>query len=182
MVASILLLPNSFGLYMKKSLITIIKSVKKLEKLIIVSLFLMMIILFSFGILVREFPSQIANNFSWIEELVGFMNIFLIFMTLGLALEKGMHVKVPIILDKLGKKNALLLTKVIDIVGLAFTGYLFVVSSQLMIMVFNSGQASPALNISMGIIYLAPAIGFFSISLRYLLSLIGFIDRFANSH
>lgn len=167
---------------MKNISISILNAARKLERCAIVSIFIMMIILFSFGILVREFPSHIANNFSWIEEVVGIMNIFLIFLTLGLALEKGMHVKVPIILDKLGKKKALWLTKMIDIVGLSFTGYLFIVSSQLTILVFNSGQSSPVLNISMAIIYLAPAIGFFLIALRYFLSLTGVINRFANSH
>ena len=140
----------------------------------------MMISVFFFGILVREFPSNIANQFSWIEEVVGIMNVFLVFMTLGLALEKGKHVKIPMLLERIGKTKGLILMKVIDTVGLIFTGYLFVISVQLMIMVFNSGQMSSTLNISMAIIYLAPAIGFFSIALRYLFSLVGLIDRFSN--
>jgi len=167
---------------MKKNSKSIINKARKLERLVIVSIFIAMIIMFSFGILVREFPSHIANNFSWIEEVVGIMNIFLVFLTLGLALEKGMHVKVPIILDKLGKRKALFLTKIIDVIGLSFTGYLFLVSSQLTMLVFNSGQSSPVLNISMAIIYLAPSVGFFLIALRYLLSLIGAINRFENNH
>ena len=156
----------------------IIISVRKIERLIIVAIFLIMIAIFSFGILVRELPSDIANNFSWIEEVVRIMNIFLVFMTLGIALEKGKHVNVPLLLEKLGGKWLWGLTKVIDIVGLIFTSYLFFVSVKLMVLVFHSGQSSPTLNISMGVIYLAPTIGFALISLRYFFSLIGLFDRF----
>lgn len=163
---------------MKNVLIQIILGARKVERLIIVIIFLMMIVVFFFGILVREFPSNIANNFSWIEEVVGMMNIFLVFMTLGIALEKGKHVKVPMLMEKLGERQGWYLTKLIDVVGLIFTSYLFLVSAKLTILVFHSGQSSPTLNISMAIIYLAPTIGFCLISLRYLFSLIGLFERF----
>lgn len=151
---------------------------KNIERFTIVTIFMMMTIIFFFGIIVRELPSSIANNFSWIEEIVGMMNIYLVFITLGLALEKGKHVKVPILIERLGKGKAIFITKLIDIIGLAFTTYLFFISIKLVTLVFESGQKSPILDISMAIIYMAPSIGFLLVSLRYFFSLIGVFNRF----
>ncbi|MGO2342633.1 TRAP transporter small permease [Vibrio litoralis] len=157
----------------------IIDIAKKTERTIIVGVFLTMSLLFFLGVVAREFPSNIANELSWIEEVVGVMNIFLVFLTLGLALEKGKHVKIPILLEKLGSTQSSILRRIIDIVGLLFTGYLCFISFELMSMVYHSGQRSPTLDYSMAVIYLAPAVGFFLIALRYFLSLIGMIDRFS---
>ncbi|WP_413282765.1 TRAP transporter small permease [Vibrio sp. MA40-2] len=167
---------------MKSNIKKTFKNIKQIERLIISIIFLLMVSIFFFGIVVRELPSELSNKFSWIEEVVGIMNIFLVFMTLGLALEKGKHVRIPLILEKLGEKNGLILMKIIDTVGLVFSAYLFFISVQLMIMVFNSGQMSSTLNISMAIIYLAPAVGFLSLSCRYLFSLMGFINRFPTNN
>ncbi|MBD5771321.1 TRAP transporter small permease [Marinomonas colpomeniae] len=158
----------------------IVDKAKKIEKFIIVSVFLLMIFLFSFGVLVREFPIQVVNYFSWIEEIVKIMNIFLVFITLGLALEKGKHVKIPILLNKLSFRTRFILMKVIDFSGFSFTLYLFFLSIELMSLVLKSGQVSPVLNVSMSIIYLAPTIGFLSISIRYFMSFFGYLDRFSN--
>ncbi len=168
------------GVSMKKISMMIVNKAKKIEKFIIVLVFLLMIFLFSFGVLVRELPIQIVNYFSWIEEVVKIMNIFLVFITLGLALEKGKHVKIPILLDKFSRRPKFILMKSIDLLGLSFTLYLFFLSIELMSLVFRSGQVSPVLNVSMSIIYLAPTIGFLSISIRYSMSFFGYLDRFSD--
>ena len=45
--------------------------------------------------------------------------------------------------------------------------------------VLNTGQSSPTLGVPIGLVYLAPVIGFLLLALRYGLSLFGVIDRFA---
>lgn len=151
---------------------------RRVEKILIVAVFLVMVFLFSFSVLVREFPSSIANEFAWIEEAVKIMNLFLVFITLGLALERGKHVSISTLREKFTGNIGFCLVKAIDLVGLSFSLYLFYLGVKLTLFVAKTGQVSPTLDISMAIVYLAPVLGFLLLSLRYFLSLIGAIQRY----
>ena len=148
------------------------------ERSVLVFLFLMMVALFFGSVITREIGGTFASRFAWIEEAVRLMNLFLVFFALGLALERGKHVSISNMREKLPPLAQLAVRRFIDAVGLCFSLYIAWLGLELVQFVLKSGQRSPTLNIPMGLIYLAPVTGFLLLALRYGLSLFGVIDRF----
>ncbi|PCI85189.1 MAG: C4-dicarboxylate ABC transporter permease [Hyphomicrobiales bacterium] len=154
--------------------------IRNIERYSLVGIFLTMVALFFINILIREFAGTIASDFAWIEEAVRIMNGFLVFLGLGLALEKGRHVSINTIHSILPTKIAWFLYKIIDATGCLFSLYLVWQSYSLVKFVLMTGQTSPTLDLPMGWIYTAPVIGFSLLALRYALSFFGIINRFSN--
>lgn len=150
----------------------------RLERFILVSIFLSMVALFTLNVIAREFGGTLASQLSWIDEAVRLMNIFLVFIALGRALEKGRHVGIDTLKEMLPPSIRNPLRKVIDAVGFLFSAYMTYLAYLLVVFVFNTGQRSPTLDIPVGWLYIAPILGFGLLSLRYFLSLISAIDRY----
>jgi len=148
------------------------------ERAFLVTLFLTMVILFFGNVVAREIGGTFASKFAWIEEAVRFMNVFLVFIALGLALEKGRHVGIDTLRDRLPAKIRTFLLKIIDGVGFLFSIYLAWLGIGLVKLVLMTGQRSPTLDIPVGWVYSAPVIGFGLLALRFALSFFGVIDRF----
>ena len=149
------------------------------ERISIVSIFLLMVILYFINVLSRQVGGTFATNFAWVEEAVRLMSIFLVFLAIGLALERGRHVGVTTWRDSIAASTKLPVRKLIDIVGLIFSLYLAWLGYKMSAFVYSTGQISPTLNMPIFWIYLAPMIGFLLLALRYGLSLFGLIDRFS---
>ena len=147
------------------------------ERAFLVTLFLAMVVLFFSNVVAREIGGTYASKFAWIEEAVRFMNVFLVFIALGLALEKGRHVGIDTIRDKLPGNLRTALLKLIDATGFCFAIYLSWLGIGLVKFVLMTGQRSPTLDIPVGWVYSAPVIGFGLLALRFALSFLGYIDR-----
>ncbi|GGA28347.1 TRAP transporter small permease [Neptunicoccus cionae] len=153
------------------------------ERTFLVSVFLAMVILFFGNVIAREIGGTFASRFAWIEEAVRFMNVFLVFIALGLTLEKGRHVGIDTLRNKLSGTPRIALLKLIDGVGFFFAIYLAWLGTSLVEFVLMTGQRSPTLNIPIGWVYMAPVTGFGLLALRFALSFFGVIDRFSeNQH
>lgn len=148
------------------------------ERAFLVTLFLTMVILFFGNVVAREIGGTFASKFAWIEEAVRFMNVFLVFIALGLALEQGRHVGIDTLRDRLPPKIRSVLLKIIDGIGFLFSIYLAWLGIGLVKFVLMTGQRSPTLDIPVGWVYSAPVIGFGLLALRFALSFFGIIDRF----
>ena len=147
------------------------------ERGALVALFLAMVLLYVANVAAREVGASFASDLAWIDEAVRLMNLFLVFGALGLALERGRHVGVETLRDRLRPAARRWLTRAVDATGLAFSLWMALLSGRMVDMVLRSGQRSPTLDIPMGWIYAAPALGFSLLALRYALSLAGLIDR-----
>lgn len=150
-----------------------------LERTFIVSLFLTMVTLFVWNVIAREIGGTFASKFAWIEEAVRYMNSFLVFMTLGLALEQGRHVGIDTIRNKLTGMSQKIVLKAIDFSGFIFSLTLSWLGYGLVKFVLMTGQRSPTLDVSVGYLYLAPVVGFGLLALRFALSFFGIVDRFS---
>lgn len=151
------------------------------ERSVLVVIFLTMVALYFTSVIARETGGQAASSFAWIEEAVRMLNLFLVFLGLGLALERGRHVGIRNLRDKLPEGVRRVLLKITDIVGLTFALYIAWLGLGLAQFVLGTGQRSPTLGVPMGLIYLAPVVGFVLLALRYALSLTGIIDRFSDA-
>lgn len=152
---------------------------RTVERVAVVAIFLTMVALYFLNVVSRQFAGTLASNFAWIEEAVRLMSLFLVFLAIGLALEKGRHVGVHTWRDGIAAGTKLPLRRIIDAVGLVFSLYLAWLGYQMTAFVHSMGQMSPTLNLPVFWIYLAPTIGFLLLALRYGLSLFGLIDRYS---
>ncbi len=151
------------------------------ERTFLVSVFLTMVVLFTFSVVVREVGGTLASDFAWIEEAVRLMNIFLVFGALGLALERGRHVGVDTFRNRMPEHARKWMLRVIDLVGFVFSVYLVTLGFRMLNFVLATGQRSPTLDIQMGWLYAAPLAGFGLLALRFALSFFGVIDRFSGA-
>ncbi len=155
--------------------LTILRSV---ERTMVVAIFLTMVALYFVNVLVRATGSNFASDLAWIEEAVRTLNLYLVFLAIGLALEYGRHVAVDTWRDSLAAKLGLPIRRVVDVLGLVFSLYIVWLGWKMVVFVQSTGQRSPTLGIEMYWLYVAPMTGFALLALRYLLSLFGSINRF----
>ncbi len=155
-------------------------TLRLVERSVLVFLFLAMVTLYFTSVVTREIGGTFASRFAWVEEAVRLMNLFLVFLALGLALERGKHVSIDLLQDRLPAALRSWLGRLIDVVGISFSLYLAWLGVTMVRFVLATNQVSPTLQVPMGWIYTAPVIGFSLLALRYALSLFGVIDRRAD--
>lgn len=148
------------------------------ERSLIVAIFLVMVGLFALNVVARQIGGALASDLAWIEETVRLLNLFLVFLAAGLALERGKQVAVDTWRDRLAGRLRLPVRRIIDLTGFTFSAWLAWISGNMAAFVLGTGQRSPTLDLPIGWIYMAPCLGFALLALRYGLSLIGGIDRF----
>lgn len=153
--------------------------IRAVERYAAVTIFLAMVALYFSNVLARQVGGTFASSFAWIEEAVRLMSLFLVFLSVGLALERGRHAGVHTWRDRIARATGLPLRRIIDVVGLVFCLYLSWLGYRMTVFVYGMGQKSPTLNVPVFWIYLAPTIGFALLALRYALSVLGRIDRYS---
>ena len=158
------------------------KNVLFLERFIIVFFTISMIGLYGLNVIVREITPQYASLFSWIDEASRILMVWVVFLSIGIAFDRGRHIAMTTFINSFSNKNFLYFGKIIDLLGFVFSLYCIWLGFKITIFVFNSGQVSPTLNIPMFILYVAPTLGFLLISIRYALSFLNFKNRFNLKH
>lgn len=141
------------------------------ERYLAGSLLILMTGLYALNIFVRTAFSTYASHFAWIDEAARYMMVWVVFIAAGVALEVGRHVSVNLAHDRMSPRMLTSLFKLIDLVGFVFSLAIAWFSLSLVMFVAGTGQVSPTLGVPTYILYLAPAIGFASLALRYLLQL-----------
>tara|TARA_B110000008_G_scaffold115225_1_gene117948 strand:+ start:2230 stop:2763 length:534 start_codon:yes stop_codon:yes gene_type:complete len=159
-----------------------IKNVLYLERFIIVFFTVSMIGLYGLNVIVREITPQYASIFAWIDEASRILMVWVVFLSIGIAFDRGRHIAMTTFINSFSNKNFLYFGKIIDLLGFVFSLYCIWLGFKITIFVFNSGQVSPTLNIPMFILYVAPTLGFLLISIRYALSFLNFKNRFNLKH
>ena len=159
-----------------------IKNVLFLERFIIVFFTVSMIGLYGLNVIVREITPQYASLFAWIDEASRILMVWVVFLSIGIAFDRGRHIAMTTFINSFSSKNFIYFGKIIDLLGFSFSLYCIWLGFKITIFVFNSGQVSPTLNIPMFILYVAPTLGFLLISIRYALSFLNFKNRFNLKH
>ena len=153
--------------------------IRVIERACLVTLLLAMSGLFAFNVVMRLVGGSYATSFGWIDEVVRLMNIFLVFLAAGIALERGKQVSVDSWRDRIAAGTGLPLRRIIDAVGVVFSLFMAFVSGQMAAFVHSTGQVSPTVGLPMAWLYAAPCLGFLLLALRYAASFAGLFDRFA---
>jgi C4-dicarboxylate transporter DctQ subunit len=150
-----------------------------LERGVIAAFMILMALVYAFNVAVRELAPTQASSFAWTEEACLFGLAWVVFLGLGLTLERGRHIAMTSLLQRLGPGLRRLVKLCIDLTGLAFSLYVAKLSLDITLFVMRSGQSSPTLDVSMGWLYAAMPVGFALLALRYALELRAGDGRFA---
>jgi TRAP-type C4-dicarboxylate transport system permease small subunit len=139
-------------------------------------LMISMTALYGLNVLVRALLPQYASTFAWIDEAARYMLVWVVFLAAGIALEVGRHIVIDLLWRRLGARAERWLFALIDVVGLAFCALMMVLSIQLTIFVAGSGQISPTLGVPAYVLYVAPVVGFASLTFGFLLRIFAVRD------
>jgi C4-dicarboxylate transporter, DctQ subunit len=154
-------------------------AIRTAERILLAVIMIAMSVLFFVNVVARETSPKLAVELAWIEEATLFALAWMVFVGLGLTLERRRHIAMSAYLDGLSPRIAGVLHKLINLSGLVFCVLLTKFSLDFALFTYRSGQVSPTLGFSMIGLYLPLPLGFALLSLRYLLELIGVQNRFA---
>ena len=97
------------------------------------------------------------NSISFSEELARYMFIWTVSIGSAMALKKRSHVSVGVFVDALPVKPGKIIKSIADILAVVFFILLFVFG--IVMVIKTRAQTTPALGISMGLIYLSIPVG-----------------------
>ena len=149
----------------------------RIEETLLVAVFCAMVALFSGGVLAREVSDDLSRRLAWIDEATRYLMIWLVFLALGLALQRGRHVAMDAYLRRMSAPARARIGRLIDASGLAFSLYLVWFGLEITWLVLGTGQRSPTLGVTTATLYLAMPVGFLLLAIRFAASLFGAIDR-----
>ena len=150
---------------------------RNIESGLLGTLMVAMSLLYTLNVLVREIAPAYASRIAWIDELCLFGLAWVVFLGLGITLERGRHIGMTALLRSLAPGARRGVKLAIDLAGLAFSFYLAHVCLTVTLLVLQTGQVSPTLGVSMSWLYGPMPVGFGLLGLRYALELSGAGDR-----
>ncbi|WP_320170020.1 TRAP transporter small permease [Maridesulfovibrio sp.] len=162
---------------MRKMLGSLLAAIRIIERVLVISINLIMVGLYTFNVLVREITPQYSSTFAWIDEATRLLMVWAVFLAIGLALERGRQVAVTTLFEKMPDIPRKAVNFLINITGTVFSCYLVWLGIAMVKFVMRTGQLSPTLGMPMYWLYVAPSVGFSLLALRYLLELAGINDR-----
>jgi C4-dicarboxylate transporter DctQ subunit len=151
---------------------------RRLEAVLLGALMLAMSLLYTLNVLVREMVPTYASRIAWIDELCLFGLAWVVFLGLGITLERGRHIGMTALLQRLAPATRRGFKLAVDLTGLAFSLYVAHVCFTVTMLVLNTGQVSPTLGVSMSWLYGPMPVGFSLLALRYAIELFGAADRY----
>lgn len=156
---------------MSRSARNFLEPLRRLERGLVAALMIVMALVYAFNVAVRELAPAQAARFAWIEEACLFALAWVVFLGLGLALERGRHIAMTSLLERFAPRLRRAVKLAIDLTGLAFSLYVAKLALDITLFVVRSGQSSPTLEVSMGWLYAAMPVGFALLAARYVLEL-----------
>ena len=150
---------------------------RRAESVLLGALMLGMSGLYTLNVLVREVAPAYASRIAWIDELCLFGLAWVVFLGLGLTLERGRHIAMTALLRRRAPHVRRGIKLAVDLCGLGFSLYIAHLCLTVTLLVLDTGQVSPTLGVSMSWLYGPMPAGFALLGLRYALELFGASDR-----
>ena len=147
---------------------------EKLELSICIVLISLMTMLIFIQVVMRYI---IGSSLAWSEELARYIFIWLIYLGIPYAAKKMKHIRIEAALKLFPRKLRPYIVLTGDIIFFAFSVVITVTAFSLVAKQTASGQHSPAMQLPMWIVYLAPAVGFALTSFRQMQVIIGRVSK-----
>jgi C4-dicarboxylate transporter DctQ subunit len=151
---------------------------RTIERALLSGLMLAMSFAYVINVIARNAVPALAPQLAWIEEATLIALAWVVFLGLGLALERGRHIAMSAFLERIRGPAKPWIIGAINLVGLLFSLYIAKIGMDISVFVYKSGQVSPTLNVSMIWLYGVMPVGFVLLALRYALELAGCGNRF----
>ncbi len=148
-----------------------LQALRLIERSLLAGLMLAMSFAYVINVAVRNLVPSVAPQLAWIEEATLISLAWVVFLGLGLALERGRHIAMSAFLERMRGPARAWIIGAINLVGLLFSLYIAKIGLDISLFVYRSGQVSPTLNISMAWLYGVVPAGFVLLALRYGLEL-----------
>ncbi|MER2089602.1 MAG: TRAP transporter small permease [Sporosarcina sp.] len=126
-------------------------------------------------IFVQVVMRQLNSSLSWSEELARFCFIWLIYIGISYGVKKQRHIKVDVVLAFLNQKGKVILNIISSILFIVFAIFVIMYGFEIANKLLDFGQKSPALQIPMGLVYMAAPIGMGLTLIRLIQNLIKLI-------
>src|SRR3954468_6440357 len=124
---------------MSRSARNFLDALRRLERGLLAALMILMALAYAFNVAMRELAASQAARFAWIEEACLFALAWVVFLGLGLALERGRHIAMTSLLERLAPGVRRPIKLAIDLTGLAFSLYIAWLALEITLFVLNSG-------------------------------------------
>lgn len=134
-----------------------------LEKYICITLMSIMTIVIFVQVFMRKFMN---NSLTWAEEFARYIFIWLIYIGISYGAKTLSHIRIEASLNLYPKKFRKYIIVLSEIIFLAFAFIIMYTSIDLIQKQVALDQKSPAMGISIWIVYLAPMVGFFLTAIR----------------
>jgi len=143
----------------------------KIEEVLLVIFSTVMVSVIFFQVVMR----MSGNSLSWSEELGRYCFIWLVYVGISYGVKKRRHIKVDVMLLLLKDKGKVILSMIANLLFLVFAIIVMKHGTDIAMQLLSFGQKSPALQIPMGLVYMATPIGMGLTSIRLIQNL---IDQF----
>jgi TRAP-type C4-dicarboxylate transport system permease small subunit len=108
--------------------------------------------------LLQVFSRYVVNSpFMWTEEMARYCCLWMVMLAAGLVMDKGMHIALEYVADKLPGLARKTQAALVHLLVLAFSLILFNPALEIVSRVWSTN--SPALQLSMGMVYMAVPAG-----------------------
>jgi C4-dicarboxylate transporter DctQ subunit len=109
---------------------------------------------------------------TWAEEAIRYAIIWVTFFGGSICAKNGMHVGIDIFANMLPRKYSQILLGIAQLLAGVFTAFLTYYGWQLTMLLINTGQRTPAIEMPMWIIYIALPVGGAMMTVRFLVAAI----------
>jgi TRAP-type C4-dicarboxylate transport system permease small subunit len=110
-------------------------------------------------IFIQVVMRTLGHSLSWSEELGRYCFIWLVYIGISYGVKKQRHIKVDVVLMLLKDKGRIVLNIIANLLFMVFCVYTVWIGTDIAMKILEFGQKSPALQIPMGIIYMAAPVG-----------------------
>jgi C4-dicarboxylate transporter DctQ subunit len=114
-----------------------------------------------------------GTGFFWAEELTVYTIVWTAFLSAGAAVRTGEHLTVEVLHVIVGGRLAPMLGRICAILGVLSGVALLVYGAQFVLVTYEYGQLSSALQLPMWIVYLVLPISGLLVAIRYLQQILG---------
>lgn len=123
-------------------------------------------------IFVQVIMRMTGNSLSWSEELGRYCFIWLVYIGISYGVKKQRHIKVDVMLLLLKDKGKIILTIIANLLFLVFAILVVIHGNEIAMKLLKFGQTSPALQIPMGLVYMATPVGMGLTSIRIIQNIV----------
>lgn len=122
------------------------------------------------------------SSLSWPEEFTRYCFVWSAFLGISYSVKKGIMLRIDAVLNFMPNKVKSIVEILVQLVVLAFFGYLLINSTDVVKKIYASGQTSPAMGIPMYYVYVCTVVGFTLTVIRVIQSIAIMIKNMLNNN